>query len=58
LGGHTARTTYPNWPKGYSIPYNIMPSKKVVEKRLKLLASKVTVAQRLAGHQSAVGGGE
>ncbi|KAK4824807.1 hypothetical protein QYF61_019475 [Mycteria americana] len=26
LGGGTARTADPNWPKGYSIPYGVMPS--------------------------------
>ncbi|KAK4828801.1 hypothetical protein QYF61_000858 [Mycteria americana] len=26
LGGGTEKTVDPNWPKGYSIPYDIMPS--------------------------------
>ncbi|KAK4811248.1 hypothetical protein QYF61_022145 [Mycteria americana] len=26
LGGGTARIVDPNWPKGYSIPYDVMPS--------------------------------
>jgi len=28
LGGSTARTAGPNWPKGYSMTYDIMLSKK------------------------------
>ncbi|KAK4828177.1 hypothetical protein QYF61_024426, partial [Mycteria americana] len=29
LGGDTARTADPNWPKGYSIPYDVMLNKKL-----------------------------
>lgn len=44
LGGDTAETTDPGWPKGYLIPCNIMFNDKMKS------FSKVAVAQGLAGH--------
>lgn len=44
LGGDTAETTDPGWPKGYVIPCNIMFNDKMKS------FSKVAVAQGLAGH--------
>ena len=58
FGGGTAGTADPNWPKGYSMPYNIMPSNKTgleEEGVGAALASKVAIAQRLVGHWSAGG---
>jgi len=58
LGGDTARTGDPNWPKGYSMPHNIDLSnnswgrgRRVVG----LLFSKVAIDGTLAGHGSAGG---
>ena len=44
-----------NWSKGYSIPYNITLGNKTQAAEGEGLPSKVAVAQRLAGHQSAYG---
>ncbi|KAK4830410.1 hypothetical protein QYF61_010941, partial [Mycteria americana] len=49
LGGGTARTVDPNWPKGYSIPYGVMPSIETGG-----VGRGVAIAARgLAGHRLA-----
>ena len=50
LGGDTAGTADPNWPKGYPIPYDIMLSNKTRGE-----VGEGAAAQGLAGHQT-VGG--
>lgn len=53
LGGDTARTAVPDWSKGYSMPYNLMARHKDWcrgRRGWEFFASKVAVAQRLAGH--------
>lgn len=50
LGGDRLRTTGPERPKGYSIPYSIMMNNKTGEG-----VKGVTAAQGLGGHQSVDG---
>lgn len=46
LGGNAARTAHPDWPKGYSMPRNVMLSNKTK-------GNFARVAQGLAEHCSA-----
>jgi len=57
LGRDTAETADPDWPKRYSIPYNVVLSNKsdIVDKGGGGLSSRGAVAWRLVGHQSPCG---
>lgn len=54
MGWDRAMTADTNWPKLYSIPYNITLS-KVLGVGLSSKTATVAVAQRLTGLQSACG---
>jgi len=50
LGGYTARTAIPNWPEGYSIPYDIMLSTEAGG----ISQGAVIAAQGWAGYHSSL----
>lgn len=52
LGGDTARIADPNWPKGYSVPYDIMLNNKTGES---WPGGGGSTARGRAGHQPVSG---
>ncbi|KAK4811369.1 hypothetical protein QYF61_027598 [Mycteria americana] len=49
MGGGTARTADPNWPKGYSILYDVMLSNKSWAKKEQGLKEKAAAVKRRGG---------
>ena len=53
LGGDTARAADPNWPKGYSIPWDVMPAQYINWGEVG--PGGQIAARELTGHQSVSG---